>query len=52
VITNDDLPQPDPAVGQLLVRVKAAGVGHKKQSTLTMKGAENEQVGIVSITSV
>jgi NADPH:quinone reductase-like Zn-dependent oxidoreductase len=25
VITNDDLPQPEPAVGQLLVRVKAAG---------------------------
>jgi NADPH:quinone reductase-like Zn-dependent oxidoreductase len=24
VITNDDLPQPEPAVGQLLVRVKAA----------------------------
>ena len=28
VITNDDLPQPDPGAGQLLVRVKAAGVGH------------------------
>jgi NADPH:quinone reductase-like Zn-dependent oxidoreductase len=28
VITNDDLPQPDPAPGQLLVRVKAAGVGN------------------------
>src|SRR5262249_30124488 len=28
VITNDDLPQPEPAAGQLLVRVKAAGVGH------------------------
>jgi NADPH:quinone reductase-like Zn-dependent oxidoreductase len=28
VITNDDLPRPDPAAGQLLVRVKAAGVGH------------------------
>jgi NADPH:quinone reductase-like Zn-dependent oxidoreductase len=27
VIENDDLPQPNPAVGQLLVRVKAAGVG-------------------------
>src|SRR5215472_13344565 len=28
VITYDDLPQPEPAAGQLLVRVKAAGVGH------------------------
>jgi NADPH:quinone reductase-like Zn-dependent oxidoreductase len=28
VITTDDLPQPDPGVGQLLVRVKAAGVGN------------------------
>src|ERR1700751_5449183 len=28
VITNDDLPQPEPAAGQLLVRVKAAGVGN------------------------
>lgn len=28
VITNEDLPQPEPAAGQLLVRVKAAGVGH------------------------
>lgn len=28
VITNDDLPQPEPAAGQLLVRAKAAGVGH------------------------
>ncbi len=28
VITNDDLPRPEPAAGQLLVRVKAAGVGH------------------------
>lgn len=37
VITDDDLPQPEPAVGQLLVRVKAAGVGHKKTSTLTLK---------------
>jgi NADPH:quinone reductase-like Zn-dependent oxidoreductase len=27
VITNDDLPQPAPKAGQLLVRVKAAGVG-------------------------
>jgi NADPH:quinone reductase-like Zn-dependent oxidoreductase len=27
VITNDDLPRPEPALGQLLVRVKAAGVG-------------------------
>lgn len=27
VIENDDLPRPDPAAGQLLVRVKAAGVG-------------------------
>lgn len=26
VIINDDLPQPEPAAGQLLVRVKAAGV--------------------------
>ena len=26
-ITNDDLPQPEPGAGQLLVRVKAAGVG-------------------------
>jgi NADPH:quinone reductase-like Zn-dependent oxidoreductase len=28
VITNDDLPRPQPAAGQLLVRVKAAGVGN------------------------
>lgn len=28
VIMNDDLPRPEPAAGQLLVRVKAAGVGH------------------------
>jgi hypothetical protein len=28
VITDDDLPQPKPAPGQLLVRVKAAGVGN------------------------
>ena len=27
VITIDDLPQPEPSTGQLLVRVKAAGVG-------------------------
>jgi NADPH:quinone reductase-like Zn-dependent oxidoreductase len=28
VIIHDDLPQPEPGTGQLLVRVKAAGVGH------------------------
>ena len=28
VITNDDLPRPQPAAGQLLVRVKAAEVGN------------------------
>src|SRR5215471_16848153 len=28
VITNDDLPQPEPGSGQLLIRVKAAGVGN------------------------
>jgi NADPH:quinone reductase-like Zn-dependent oxidoreductase len=28
VITTDDLPQPEPAAGQLLVRVQAAGVGN------------------------
>jgi NADPH:quinone reductase-like Zn-dependent oxidoreductase len=27
VIENDDLPRPEPAAGQLLIRVKAAGVG-------------------------
>src|SRR5215510_7494364 len=27
-ITNDDVPQPEPGAGQLLVRVKAAGVGN------------------------
>ena len=27
VITIDDVPQPEPGAGQLLVRVKAAGVG-------------------------
>jgi NADPH:quinone reductase-like Zn-dependent oxidoreductase len=27
VIINDDLPRPTPTAGQLLVRVKAAGVG-------------------------
>jgi NADPH:quinone reductase-like Zn-dependent oxidoreductase len=28
VVTNDDVPQPEPGVGQLLVRVNAAGVGN------------------------
>src|SRR3954469_10078006 len=28
VITYDDLPQPEPTAGQLLVRLKAAGVGN------------------------
>jgi NADPH:quinone reductase-like Zn-dependent oxidoreductase len=28
VIITDDLPRPEPAAGQLLVRVKAAGVGN------------------------
>lgn len=28
VITNDEVPQPQPAAGQVLVRVKAAGVGN------------------------
>ena len=28
VILNDDLPRPEPAAGQLLVHVKAAGVGN------------------------
>ena len=28
MIIDDDLPRPEPAPGQLLVRVKAAGVGH------------------------
>jgi NADPH:quinone reductase-like Zn-dependent oxidoreductase len=28
VITNDDVPQPKAGAGQLLVRVKAAGVGN------------------------
>ena len=28
VITSVDLPRPEPAAGQLLVRVKAAGVGN------------------------
>ena len=28
VITTDDVPKPQPASGQLLVRVKAAGVGN------------------------
>jgi NADPH:quinone reductase-like Zn-dependent oxidoreductase len=28
VITTEDLPQPEPSAGQLLVHVKAAGVGH------------------------
>ena len=28
VITYEDLPQPEPSAGQLLVRFKAAGVGH------------------------
>jgi hypothetical protein len=37
VITNDDLPQPEPVVGQLLVHVQAAVVGHKKESNLTLK---------------
>jgi NADPH:quinone reductase-like Zn-dependent oxidoreductase len=28
VITNEDVPRPEPAAGQLLVSVKAAGVGN------------------------
>lgn len=28
VIINDDLPRPEPDAGQLLVRIKAAGVGN------------------------
>ena len=28
VIMSDDVPRPEPAAGQLLVRVKAAGVGN------------------------
>ncbi len=36
VITSDDLPRPAPAAGQLLVRVKAAGVG--KWDALTREG--------------
>src|SRR5437879_3163092 len=28
VITHEDVPKPEPGAGQLLVRVKAAGVGH------------------------
>src|SRR5690348_5940122 len=28
VVTNVDLPRPEPAAGQLLVQVKAAGVGN------------------------
>src|SRR5438445_8355358 len=28
VITNEDVPKPEPGAGQLLVRVKAAGVGN------------------------
>ena len=28
MITNEDVPKPEPGAGQLLVRVKAAGVGH------------------------
>ena len=28
VIMNDDLPRPEPAAGQLLVHLKAAGVGN------------------------
>jgi NADPH:quinone reductase-like Zn-dependent oxidoreductase len=27
-IANDDVPQPEPSAGQLMVCVKAAGVGH------------------------
>jgi NADPH:quinone reductase-like Zn-dependent oxidoreductase len=37
VITNDELPKLEPVVGRLLVRVKAAVVGHKKQLNLTLK---------------
>jgi NADPH:quinone reductase-like Zn-dependent oxidoreductase len=33
VITDDDLPQPKPAPGQLLVQVKAAGVGNGTPSS-------------------
>ena len=28
VITRDDVPQPEPGAGQLLIRVEAAGVGN------------------------
>src|SRR4030095_4693878 len=34
VITNDDLPRPEAAAGQLLVRVKAAGSGIGMRSSV------------------
>jgi NADPH:quinone reductase-like Zn-dependent oxidoreductase len=52
VITNDDLPQPEPAFGQLMVLVKAEGVDYKKLSTLMLKGADNELACILSVAGV
>jgi NADPH:quinone reductase-like Zn-dependent oxidoreductase len=46
VITNVDLPRPEPAAGQLLVRVKAAGVGH--WDALVREGKlPNEQLPLI-----
>ena len=46
VITNVDLPRPEPAAGQLLVRVKAAGVGN--WDALVREGKlPNEQLPLI-----
>src|SRR5262249_48257769 len=36
-ITNDDVPQPEPGAAQLLVRVKAAGVGNWDASSVRVR---------------
>jgi NADPH:quinone reductase-like Zn-dependent oxidoreductase len=46
VITNDDPPQPEPAVGQLLVRVKAAGVGN--WDALTREGKLHQSLPVLA----
>src|SRR5215475_14288435 len=50
VIMNDDLPRPEPAAGQLLVHVKAAGVGN--WDALVREGKiPNEPLPLILVTS-
>jgi NADPH:quinone reductase-like Zn-dependent oxidoreductase len=47
VIENDDLPRPEPAAGQLLVRVKAAGVGPWDALIREGKSALNQPLPLI-----